>query len=556
MLTREQLQERLIALHRASLELVRETSLQRLLELIGSTACEQVGARYGAVGVLDENGALKEFVPVGMTSQEIGRMSHPPLGKGLIRRLMNTHQPLRVPLISGHPDSSGFPRNHPPMTSFLGVPIRTADRQLGQIYLTNKLGEPEFSADDESILQMLAGYAAAAIQNALLLEEMAVRDRALTRRSEDLAVLNDIGSVLASSLEPDQILNKTLAVVMNYMKVETGAIFLLDDDKQTLRLVLHRGHAADAFWSRNRFPVGEGTVGEVAKSGEARVTGDLEPSASDADKQPAAGFTQTAYLPMRSGDAVVGVICVATRSREKLDPRGLELIGAVGNWAGLSLENGQLHQNVRRLAVLEERDRIGMDLHDGIIQSVYGVGLGLVNALQTVDEDTALAKARIQDSIDGLNQAIRDIRAYILDLQPRQMGAEGLMAGLRRLGAEYRANTFSDVVLKGPEHGLEQVPQSNTLTLFHICQEALANAAKHAGAKHVDVNVWMTADRVMLEVHDDGAGFATEKMSTTIGHGLSNMLTRAHSVSGDVDITSAPGEGTTVLAWVPRRGRA
>ncbi len=117
---------------------------------------------------------------------------------------------------------------------------------------------------------------------------------------------------------------------------------------------------------------------------------------------------------------------------------------------------------------------------------------------------------------------------------------------------EYRANTFTDISLSGPETGLEQVPQVNTLVLFHVCQEALANAAKHAAAKHVEVNVWMTEDRVLLEVHDDGKGFAVEKMSTTIGHGLSNMQTRAHAVGGDVDISSAVGEGTTVLAWVPR----
>jgi signal transduction histidine kinase len=129
------------------------------------------------------------------------------------------------------------------------------------------------------------------------------------------------------------------------------------------------------------------------------------------------------------------------------------------------------------------------------------------------------------------------------------------MAGLRRLASEYRANTFSEISLKGSDGALEQIPQVNALVLFHICQEALANAAKHAAAKHVDVNVWTTDDRILLEVHDDGKGFPVEKMSMTIGHGLSNMQTRAHAVGGDVDITSGPGEGTTVLAWVPRSAR-
>ena len=552
LLTREQLQERLIALHRASLELIKDVSLEHLLERIAATACEQSSARYGALGVLDEDGGLKQFITVGMTQEEIQRLAHPPVGKGLIGALMNTEEPIRLPVIEKDPRSVGFPKGHPHMVSFLGVPIRAGDTQLGQIYLTDKIGDSEFTADDERIIQMLAGFAAAAIQNARLLEQMKARDRILTRRSEDLALLNDIASVLTASLELDEILNKTLAVVMNYIKVEAGEIFLLEDDKETLRMVLHRGQAAEAFWTRTRIRVGEGVVGDVAKSGQARVSTDL--TRESEYLRPAvveAGFRQIAYLPMKSGENVMGVMSVATRSEEPLDERGLLLLGAVANWAGLAIENARLHQNVRHLAVLEERDRIGMDLHDGIIQSVYGVGLSLENALQTVDEDTDLAKLRIKESIKGLNQAIRDIRAYILDLRPRQMGDDGLMNGLRRLVTEYRANTFSDVTLKGPEKGLETLPSSNALVLFHICQEALANAAKHAVAESVDVNVWITSERVVMEVHDNGKGFAVEKMTTTIGHGLSNMQTRARAVGGDVDISSAPGEGTTVLAWVP-----
>ncbi len=552
LLTREQLQERLIALHRASLELIKDVSLEHLLHRIAMTACEQAGARYAALGVLDEDGHLKQFLTVGMTPEEIQRMAHPPVGRGLIGALMDTETPIRLPDIAKDPRSSGFPKNHPHMTSFLGVPIRAGDVQLGQIYLTEKVDAPEFTADDERIIQMLAGYAAAAIQNARLLEQMKARDAVLTRRSEDLALLNDVGSVLTASLELDEILNKTLAVVMNYIKVESGEIFLLEEDKESLRMVLHRGQAAEAFWTHNRFRVGEGVVGAVAKTGQRRVSTDLSHESQylrSAVVQ--AGFRQIAYLPMKSGENLMGVMSVATRSAEPLDERRLQLLSAVANWAGLAIENARLHQNVKHMAVLEERDRIGMDLHDGIIQSVYAVGLSLENALHTLDEDPDLAKLRVKESINGLNQAIRDIRAYILDLRPRQMGDDGLMNGLRRLATEYRANTFSDVVLKGPEKGLEHLPQSSALALFHICQEALANAAKHAAAEHVDINVWLTAERVLMEVHDNGKGFAVEKMSTTIGHGLSNMQTRAHAVGGDVDITSAAGEGTTVLAWVP-----
>lgn len=378
LLTREQLQERLIALHEASLELVKDVSLDHLLERIAKVACEQADARYAALGVLDEDGKLVKFITVGMTDDEIKLIDHPPVGRGLIGELMNTEVPLRVPVIQEHPRSSGFPAHHPHMVSFLGVPIRTPSGQLGQIYLTEKLGAHAFTADDERIIQMLAGYAAAAIQNA------------------------------------------------------------------------------------------------------------------------------------------------------------------------------RLHENTHRLAVLEERERIGMDLHDGIIQSIYGVGLSLESALHSFEEDPQDAKTRVQRSIENLNQAIRDLRAYILDLRPRQMGTEGLMSGLNRLITEFRANTLAAVQITGTDHELKDLPQPRSMALFHICQEALANIAKHAKAKQVVISLWSTEERVLMEIHDNGKGFEMENMNAAIGHGLANMQTRARAVGGDLDISSVVGEGTTILAWVPR----
>ena len=251
LLTREQLQERLIALHQASLELVKDVSLDHLLQRIAEVACEQSSADYAAVGVLDEEGGLKQFITVGMTEDEIKHIAHPPVGRGLLGELMDAEYPLRVPVIQDHPKSVGFPDNHPVMIPFLGVPIRTGDSQLGQIYLTKKENAAEFTEDDEKIIQMLAAYATAAIQNA------------------------------------------------------------------------------------------------------------------------------------------------------------------------------RLHENTHRLAVLEERERIGMDLHDGIIQSIFGVGLSLESALHSIEENPEDVKRRLQHSIDSLNQSIRDLRSYIMDLRPRQIGVEG-----------------------------------------------------------------------------------------------------------------------------------
>jgi signal transduction histidine kinase len=556
LLTREQLQERLIALHQASLELVKDVSLETLLERIVTVACDLAEAQYAALGVLDAHGKLEKFITVGLTAKEISRIPHPPRGLGLIGALMNTSEPLRVPVIQEHPLSVGFPPHHPPMRSFLGVPIRSGERQLGQIYLTDKKNAPEFTADDEKVIQMLAAYAAAAITNARLYEQLRERDIALTRRNLDMALLNGIASALTSSLELDEILNTTLRLVMNYMRVEAGEIFLLEEDGKSLRMVLHRGQAAEAFWTRNVFKMGEGYIGIVAESRKPVVSTDL---ASDVhflrEAVVKAGFRQIACIPLLAGENLMGVMSVAKRGGEPIDDRSVEMMAAVGNWAGLAIENARLHTNARRLAILEERQRIGMDLHDGIIQSIYGVGLSLENALHSIESDPQDAKQRVQHAIEGLNQAIRDLRSYILDLRPRQLGNDGLMSGIKRLIAEYRANTFAEVYLTEPESDLEDLPQSHVLALFHICQEALANSAKHARAKKVQIAVWTTDERVLMEINDDGRGFDVESMQANIGHGLANMRTRARSVGGDVDISSAPNEGTTVLAWVPRETR-
>ena len=185
-----------------------------------------------------------------MTAEEIKRIPHPPRGLGLIGALMRGDSgTIRLAEISDDPRSVGFPTGHVAMHSLLGVPIRQANRQLGQIYLTEKANASEFTAEDETIIEMLAAYAAVAINNAHLYEDLQERDQSLTLRNKELALLNKVGTALASSLELDEIMNRTLALLMAHFKVEAGEIFLREEDGNTLRLVLHRGEAAEAFWT-------------------------------------------------------------------------------------------------------------------------------------------------------------------------------------------------------------------------------------------------------------------------------------------------------------------
>ena len=552
-LTREQLEDRLAAIHQASLELVSELSLKTVLERIVQIAREQVGAEYAALGVVDDHGSLVEFIPVGMPAEETARIAHPPQGKGLLGIFHRNQQSVRIPDIALDPRRYGFPSHHPEMHSFLGVPILLGETHLGQIYLTNKRDYPEFTEQDEWVIETLAAYAAVAITNARLYGDLVSRDKILGQQNEDLALLNDIAVSLAGSLDVEEVLNLTLNRVMSYLNVEVGEIFLREDGERELHLALQRSDLAEAFWTRDRFRIGEGTIGLVAETGKPLVN--LDPKKDMLYLRRAvieAGYSCLAVIPLKARDNVIGVISLGARGPRKVEDREINNLLAIAAWAAITIENARLHRQGRRLAVLEERERIGMDLHDGIIQSIYGVGLALDYARMALKDDPEQARGKIEQSIETLNSTIHDIRSYILDLRPRQFHGADLMEGLQRLTAEFRANSAIEITLAGPDNSLTDFPAENATTLFHICQEALANVAKHSQARRVDVRLWTARERVLLEIADNGGGFDVRKMSTTLGHGLSNMQVRARKVGGDVEITSFPGEGTNVLAWVPR----
>src|SRR5512135_313683 len=193
LLTREQIEARLVALHRASLELVSDLSLDVVLERIVHLAREQAGARYAALGVQDENGKLVRFIHAGMTADEVRQVAHPPIGLGLIGAIAKEKRTIRIPDISLDSRSVGFPPNHPTMTSFLGVPIISGNQLLGQIYLTDKEDYTEFTREDERVIETLAAYAAVAIVNAYMYENLVAKDNTLSQRNRDLKLLNDIG---------------------------------------------------------------------------------------------------------------------------------------------------------------------------------------------------------------------------------------------------------------------------------------------------------------------------------------------------------------------------
>ncbi len=524
--------ERFPALYQAGLQCLQETSLRRLLLRLLSLVQEQVGVSCVALEVHDEDGSVYWAIADG----EVRKVR-----KAL--RLPRSADGMRL-VASPLPDD---------LALALEVPIVLEDKQIGKVYLAGKQNSETFSWEDERVVEILVGYAGIALRNVQRYERARKREQDLERRNRDLALLNQIGVTLASSLELDEILQKTLSLLMEYFRMEAGEIFLYEEGDQSLRMVLHRGEAAQAFWTRTRFRLGEGIIGLTAQTLQSIVSDDLRREVHfvrEAVVQ--AGFRQVACVPLMARDRLKGVLSLSSRTRRTLDKDDIRLLESVAGWAGMVIENAQLHYNARRLAVLEERERIGMDLHDGVMQAIYGVGLMLEETRRLAAEPQEV-EARLKKAIESLNQVMRDMRNYILDLRPHQLRDEDWLAGLRRLIAEFQQNTRLEVAVHIPKsEAFSGLPHSHALALFHVCQEALANVAKHAQARKVTISVWAATDRVLLEVHDDGKGFDMREVRHTIGHGLANMSTRLQHVGGDLEVSSAPGEGTTILAWVPR----
>jgi signal transduction histidine kinase len=257
-------------------------------------------------------------------------------------------------------------------------------------------------------------------------------------------------------------------------------------------------------------------------------------------------------VPIRSRGELLGSLYLADKmDADEFSEEDQLLVEMLAAYAAVAIENARLYQQVKRLAVLEERERIGMDLHDGIIQSIYAVGLTLEYAGLMLEEDPGVTQERLQEAIDGLNTTIGDIRNYILDMRPQRLEGDDLETALQGLMREFRANTLAEISLDYDERLRATLSKRSAVAAFHIAQEAMANAAKHAAATCLDVQVEVQDSVCVLSVTDNGRGFSIKETVPRLGHGLSNIDLRARSVGGRAEIHSEVGKGTTVRAYLP-----
>ncbi len=539
------------ALHRATLSLFADLSLDGVLQRITGAAKNLVNARYAALGIPGETGGLDIFITAGLTDEEKQKIPHPPVGRGLIGQIMKTGESIRIPEIVDHPNASGFPEGHPEMHSFLGVPISAYGRSLGQIYLTDKEAAPFFSEHDQRMIEMLAAHAAAAIENARFYRQVLESEEELSQRNEQLELINHLTGAISSAMELEEMMSVMLDRIVNLFGATSGEVFLRDEGENSYKLAVHCCNKEQLIWEQKDFKLGEGFVGKIADEASLSWSNELSTEVDYfIEGVLEMGFGTIVGVPIPTRGIVMGVLTMAFLGDRQFSDREVGLLEVVGASVGVGVESARLHRQARRVAILEERERIGMDLHDGIIQSIYAVGLTLDSIRVMVRDEPDEALKHLGNAIDTLNANIRDIRAYILDLQPSRLKGTDFEQGLARLSREFKANSLVEIDLHVEDEALDNLPGETSQNLLQIAQEALANVAKHAQASRVWLSLRNIDEWIYLQIIDNGRGFDFDKQPDLLGHGLSNMEQRARQLGGEFEIVTSPGEGTTITIRV------
>ena len=372
-------------------------------------------------------------------------------------------------------------------------------------------------------------------------------------QSQALTALNKAALAISSDLELGQTLQHIVDSARELVSASYAALGVFNPEGE-LETFVYSGLTPEDADEIGSFPEGLGMLGAVLNSGQPIRVADIR---QDARSQ---GFPQghplmTNFLgvPIPAPDEIQGNLYLTNKvGGAEFTNADEELITIFASHAAVAIKNARLYKEVGRLAIIEERSRIGMDLHDGVIQSIYAVGLTLESAQIILEEKPDEAHQLLSQGIAGLNDAIRDIRNFILDLRPRRFEGD-LTAGIARLVREFQANTMVEVVVSGPDEVSDSISPAISQAVFLTAQEALANIARHARASSVRLDLSADINTVRLKVTDDGLGFDVKHKDQTVGHGLANMLARAEELGGNFDVESEFGMGTTVHLQLPLR---
>jgi signal transduction histidine kinase len=519
-----------------SSDLSLETVLQRIVEL----ATRITRARYGALGVLGPDGRIHEFITTGMDEATRRAIGHYPTGGGILGVLIENAEPFRLPDISRDPRSVGFPAHHPPMTSFLGAPVKALGRVYGNIYLTEKQDAREFSAEDEEDLVVLATQAGIAVANAQLYAETKLRERWLDASAE-------ITTATLSNTAIEEVLHLAASRARELVGAELSTI-ATPNESGDLVVAAASGMLADDLLG-TRFSAENSLSGESMRTGSAIV---LEDASGDAHlDQPIvrAGTVGPALLvPLTQGRYPFGSLTVANPVGGPPFADGdVRLVMSFAAQASIALEYARVRSELERLVVLEDRERIAKELHDGVIQALFAVGMGLQGtAMLASDEDLA---HRIEGAVAELDRVIRDLRNYIFGLRPGILADRQLGQALQELCADFESKSGVTTVVDIDEEAAAELA-SRAGDVVQLAREALSNVGRHARAATCRVSLHRRDGSVALEIDDDGDGFDVDS-AQGMGNGLANLDGRATALGGTLRIDSVPGEGTTVRLDVP-----
>ncbi|SDM42716.1 sensor histidine kinase [Allokutzneria albata] len=530
--TRDRLQGLLDAVLAVGTGLELDSTLQRIVQ----AAVDLVDARYGALGVLGKREGLSEFVYVGISAEQRAKMGHLPEGRGLLGLLIEHPKVIRLPELGKHPASVGFPPNHPPMNSFLGAPVRVRDEIFGNLYMTEKQGAAEFTAEDEVVLQALAAAAGVAIENARLFEQSRMRQRWLEASSE-------IRAELLSGASTDDAL-RLVAQRAAELSQADGVLMLLADGAQlTVRTCAGE---RSAVLLGSSLATTAAPIEEVYRSGGTSLVPDLA-AVLEADLGGHAELLGPALaVPLRTAAGVSGVLlALRDKGSVQFEPEQVPVLASFADQAALALEAAETQRAQRLLDVLADRDRIARDMHDHVIQRLYSSGMSLQGTLRLVSQPEA--RARIQKVVHQLDETVRDIRTSIFDLHTAgEEKADSLRRRLLDTAAEAAEGSglTPSVRMAGAVDTL--VPPEIAEHAEAVVREGVSNAVRHARASAITVTAEATEDFV-IEVVDDGVGVPDGVARS----GLANLEQRARTCGGTATIAVQPGGGTRLTWRVP-----
>ncbi|BBA95527.1 putative two-component system sensor kinase [Actinacidiphila reveromycinica] len=538
--------DRVHTLLEAVLSVGRDLDLRQVLRRIVETAAALVDAEYGALGVIGEDDRLAEFLTVGVSPQQAEAIGPLPSGHGILGELIRHPAPLRLRELSEHPASHGFPAHHPPMHSFLGVPVRVREEVFGNLYLTGKRGGREFDGEDETLLSTLAVAAGVAIENARLYK--AARDG-----QQWMSANAEVVGALLSGADEREVLRLIAEHGRRNLDADLAVVALPVSGTGDLQEVIAVGVDADAH--RGLVLPREGSfMGAAMQARQPLTTRRIatDPRAS-AGPPRWAGLGPVVAVPMVTDDGVRGALLLgrAAGSAAFTEAETSPLLGFAGQ-AALALELAERRRAAEQVALLEDRDRIARDLHDLAIQRLFATGMTLQSALRFVEHPEA--EERLVRAVDDLDETIKIIRSTIFGLRARDAGPGG--HGLRaRVSAavEQAARPLGFTPALRMEGLIDtDVPAPAADEALAVVTEALSNVARHAHARSGEVSLVAGSGVLTVSVTDDGVGTPEGGRRS----GLRNLAERAEHLGGEMTLGAGAGGGTRLVWRVPTAGPA